>query len=131
VPANKSIFFPTVESHTVIQERGFPLFSFFNPQSTVAKLEQQDQAATVYYQTAQLDDKPIPTYHVKTIFDMVYSPNNLLSSTKLQGKAKTLVDGYWGYLKPLPVGHHTLHMIGMYYNYKSEVTYNINVQAIS
>jgi hypothetical protein len=43
------------------------------------------------------------------------------------GTTQTVADGYWIFLKPLPIGEYSIHVKGEQPFYRSKVTYEINV----
>jgi hypothetical protein len=67
------------------------------------------------------------------LFNITYQANNIDGAPI--GKTQAVSDGYWVMLKPLPVGDHTIHMLGSVVNYvqgtlnnfATEVTYHIKV----
>ncbi|HEY7777854.1 MAG TPA: hypothetical protein VIA09_04865 [Nitrososphaeraceae archaeon] len=43
------------------------------------------------------------------------------------GTTQTVADGYWIFLKPLPIGEYTIHVKGELPFHSSEVTYEIYI----
>jgi hypothetical protein len=77
----------------------------------------------------------LQNYRVQsTLFNFTY-PNNNFNGAPV-GPTQGVSDGYWAFLKPLPIGDHTVHFAGSVVNYAggalnnfaNEVTYHIKVQ---
>ena len=51
----------------------------------------------------------------------------ILTAPLSSGTTQAVADGYWIFLKPLPIGEYSIHVKGEQPFYRSKVTYEINV----
>ena len=81
---------------------------------------------TATYIGAELNGISIPYQRLQAdLFDIHYAKDNIFVNKS--GSTQAVADGYWGFLKPLPIGNYTLHLKGEQPYYRSEVTYKINI----
>jgi hypothetical protein len=72
----------------------------------------------------------LKTYRTRTLpFHATISNNNFMQLAP--GHTRMVSDGFWILLKPLSVGKHTVHFIGMDPNLQLDVTYNLTIRSVS
>lgn len=68
----------------------------------------------------------MPYQRIKAdLFDLSVAKDNIFDVRS--GPTQAVADGYWIFLKPLPISEYTIHVKGEQPFYRSEVTYKINV----
>ena len=75
-----------------------------------------------------LDGKEISYYRIDSDLFYVYFPENNVFKVKDVGLTQAFSDGYWSFIKPLPVGKHSLYVLGILPGYTAQVKYTIDVK---
>lgn len=131
IPAGKALFFPIINTECSTLEG--------NGKTPKALREcAEDIVATVTNAEVEIDGVSQDPYRTSSpVF--IYGPlpdNNVLQAFEVPGaiegaKSKSVADGYYLFLKPLPPGAHTIHFTGTYgdpINFTLDITYNLTVE---
>jgi hypothetical protein len=134
IPAARAIFFPIATMSASYVE--FPNVQTEAELWQYAEEGNQVSDMSLAIDGMVLDKKYLEQYRVKTpIFDVILPDHNIQLYAK-GGPTKVVSDGYWAFLKPLPVGDHTLiinqstedHPPSLTLNCGYELTYHLNVK---
>jgi hypothetical protein len=105
IPAGRSIFFPVSCNETSFAE--CPNFKSEKELRAFAQAD-IDQVKTIM---ATVDGQRLPDSELRRIesppFEITLPEGNVIGAPA--GKTKSKSDGYWVFLKPLPVGRHEIH----------------------
>jgi hypothetical protein len=108
MPAGKSILFPILNSECSIAE--FPYLKSEQDLRKCAK-EMQDSVIREHAFIDGVSIKGLDKYHVQSpLFNFTLGTNNILGLPAQTTQA--ISDGNWVFLKPLPVGKHTIYFKG-------------------
>ena len=120
IPSDKGILFPVLNA-----EASFTSFPNAKSEDDLKKILKFVLKAATYV-GVQINGIPIQHHRITTsLFDSYYAENNIFGWKS--GPTKAVSDGYWVFLKPLPVGKYKIHLLGEQSFYRTEVTYDINV----
>jgi hypothetical protein len=120
IPFGKPILFPVLNA-----EISFSDFPNAKGEDDLKKTLDSDLAAATYV-GAELNGTSLPYQRIKAdLFDLSVSKDNIFNVQS--GPTQAVADGYWVFLKPLPVGKYMIHVKGEQPFYRSEVTYEINI----
>jgi hypothetical protein len=102
VPADKAIFFPIIDSECSYAE--YPKLKTESELRSCA-ISQNDQATRIdtIVDGVSLQNSQIPRVQ-SPLFSFKFPPNNIFGATP--GDSQSVADGYYVFLKPLPVGKH-------------------------
>jgi hypothetical protein len=64
-------------------------------------------------------------YRIQSYFNLDIIDNNIWGIKS--GPTMAASDGYWIFLKPLPMGEHKIKFQGIEPNFRTDVTYNITI----
>jgi hypothetical protein len=111
VPKFKAIFFPILEKEDSFTED----IDLRKPEELAMRAK--NSMDRLIYLDASLDGKRLPNlkdYRVRShFFDLMFPENNVYDVTP--GLTRSVCEGYWVFLKPLPVGTHEIHFTGAVY----------------
>lgn len=120
IPSGKAVLFPVLNA-----EISFSDFPNAKGEDDLKKALDTDLSAATYV-GAELNGISLPYQRIKAdLFDLSVANDNIFNVRS--GITQAVADGYWIFLKPLPVGEYTIHVKGEQPFYRSEVTYEINV----
>jgi hypothetical protein len=127
IPADKAIMFPVFNTeYSSYEDR---VASTRDELQLRAFAESETDKAT--YLGAELDGKPLQYYRIQSPLFVQFLPKENLFDVKPNeneiNKFYTVADGYYVFLDPLPVGKHIIHLKGVAPDYKTEVTYDVNI----
>lgn len=109
IPPNKGIFFPVIEKECSFAEEGDQLKTEEELVSRVRHLMD-----VVLQLDVEIDGNKLENLYkyraLSNIFDLSFPEDNVYGVSK--GKTRSVTDGYWIMLKPLPLGHHTIYFCG-------------------
>jgi hypothetical protein len=120
IPAGKAILYPVLNA-----EISFTDFPNAKGEDDLKRALESDLSAATYVGT-ELNEISLPYHRIKAdLFDLSVAKDNIFDVS--DGPTQAVADGYWIFLKPLPIGEYTIHIKGEQPFYRSEVTYKINI----
>lgn len=120
IPSGKPVLFPVLNA-----EISFLDFPNAKGEDDLKKALESDLGAASYV-GAELNGISLPYQRIKAdLFDLSVAKDNIFNVPS--GPTQAVADGYWIFLKPLPIGMYMIHVKGEQPFYRSEVTYEINV----
>jgi hypothetical protein len=120
IPAGKAILYPVLNA-----EISFTDFPNAKGEDDLKRALKSDLSAATYVGT-ELNEISLPYHRIKAdLFDLSVAKDNIFDVS--DGPTQAVADGYWIFLKPLPIGEYTIHIKGEQPFYRSEVTYKINI----
>jgi hypothetical protein len=120
IPAGKAILYPVLNA-----EISFTDFPNAKGEDDLKRALKSDLSAATYVGT-ELNEISLPYNRIKAdLFDLSVAKDNIFDVS--DGPTQAVADGYWIFLKPLPIGEYTIHIKGEQPFYRSEVTYKINI----
>jgi hypothetical protein len=120
IPSGKAVLFPVLNA-----EISFSDFPNAKGEDDLKRALDSDLSAATYV-GSELNGISLPYQRVKAdLFDLTVAKDNIFNVRN--GTTQAVADGYWVFLKPLPVGEYTIHIKGEQPFYRSEVTYEIDV----
>jgi hypothetical protein len=120
IPAGKAILYPVLNA-----EISFTDFPNAKGEDDLKRALESDLRAATYVGT-ELNEISLPYHRIKAdLFDLSVAKDNIFDVS--DGPTQAVADGYWIFLKPLPIGEYTIHIKGEQPFYRSEVTYKINI----
>lgn len=120
IPSEKAVLFPVLNA-----EISFLDFPNAKGEDDLKKALESD-LGTATYIGADLNEISMPYQRIKAdLFDLSVAKDNIFNVPS--GPTQAVADGYWIFLKPLPMGKYMIHVKGEQPFYRSEVTYEINV----
>lgn len=131
IPAGKAIFFPILNTEcSFLESPKFKTESELRSCATDA-----NKGAVVHATIDGVELKDLEMYHiVSALFDLRLADNNIYGTSG--GATKSVTDGYWVFVEPLPSGKHELHFSGSVIDnptlgtqsYATEATYHLTVR---
>lgn len=108
IPLGRSIFFPIMEKEDSLAEDT-------DLTSDLGLIERcVDSMNQVFYLEASIDGSKVPqleNYRVRSdVFDLKFPRDNVYGVRP--GLTRSVCDGYWLFIKPLPIGKHKIEFIG-------------------
>lgn len=126
LPAGKAVLVPIINTERSTAEMRGAIDSQLTEFAT-NDINQVNRLDAIIDGVKILDFK---TYRIRTLpFHATISNNNFMQLAP--GHTRMVSDGFWILLKPLSVGKHTVHFIGMDPNLQLDVTYNLSVRSVS
>ena len=120
IPAGKAVLYPVLNA-----EISFSDFPNAKGEDDLKRSLESDLSAATYVGT-ELNEISLPYQRIKAdLFDLSVAKDNIFEVRS--GSTQAVADGYWIFLKPLPIGEYTIHVKGEQPFYRSEVTYKINI----
>lgn len=120
IPSDKAVLFPVLNA-----EISFSDFPNAKGEDDLKRALDSDLSAATYV-GSELNGISLPYQRIKVdLFDLSVAKDNIFNVRN--GTTQAVADGYWIFLKPLPIGEYTIHIKGEQPFYRSEVTYEINV----
>jgi hypothetical protein len=134
IPAAKAILFPIATMSASYVE--FPNLRTEDELWRYAEEGNQVLDMSLSIDGELLDQKYLEKYRVKTPVFEVFLPENNIQLYVKGGATKVVADGYWAFLKPLPLGSHTIiinqttkdHPPSLTLNCSYELIYNLRVK---
>jgi hypothetical protein len=121
IPHRKSILFPIIVSQFSRSEK--PNLNYRQLISYTAKDIDHFSLLQVIIDDIFLTD--LSQYRIQSYFNLDLIDNNIWGIKP--GPTKAASDGFWIFLKPLPLGEHIIKFQGIEPNFRTDVTYNITI----
>jgi len=131
IPEGKALLFPLLTTECNYLEN--PILKTESELRSCAKQGQDFGSKTMAASVDNVELKNLENYRVESqLFNLTLPENNVVSATP--GTTKAISDGYWVFVKPLPIGNHDIDFSasiidpGGVNNYNTQVKYHLIVK---